>query len=790
VYLQQIDNPSGFMLDLSTRIYSWYGGTNLNWEKTLSSITVIMPVNPGELPHGWYHMSVAANGQFSEGHMVQVTIPRPGGLTTVPIGSVLGSTSIQWAWDQNTLGASDGYSVFASSNDVFISTVPFGAPDPTIYVQTGLGPNTAASIKVGGYNLGGYSAFQRSATYYTLAVAPRDLNVDAASFETATVSWDPMGNSALTIYEVSLSSWPDFSSDVIVPIPFNNNYTSSGAVINQLKPNQDYYFRVRARNMGGINTDYDDAYMAGLPVSTVTVGNINNLAGTPLTMSVINWAWDPSTGADFYEAYDITAGTASAVFIGSTTVYSLDQVNLSTNTAHTVRVNAVRTTASGPVRGPVTISNPVYTLAVSPLPGVPSVFTNITTGTLTINWIANGNPSRTPYQVSVAQDINFTSSHTFTVIGTSASLSGLVPNERFFFRLTAVNSAGLITAPILLGSEYTKAQAPTDFAPTNISMSGITLAWNTGANSTGTLYEVRGTTTPGFTTGIVTYAPFSHYAVNTLSLTGLLTATTYYFDIAAKNGSGVVTARTQLVPAVYSLPGPGGAPSGSIGGTSRPGVDVTIEGMLPNGRFVSLFVPADSFAAPTQIAISSSITDSCDRGAVPLVEVAIYTQDNAQPQAPITLKLSYTDTEVPANSITDNRASLVLARAVTGECLPLETSIDTDLNTITAKLNHFSVFQLMIKPAAATLSAARVYPNPFYTNRGQGFITIDRLPASTKVRIYTLSGGKIWEGTAGTTGVLTWNAVNDSGFLAGSGVYLAVIDSGSKKKVLKIAIER
>jgi hypothetical protein len=127
---------------------------------------------------------------------------------------------------------------------------------------------------------------------------------------------------------------------------------------------------------------------------------------------------------------------------------------------------------------------------------------------------------------------------------------------------------------------------------------------------------------------------------------------------------------------------------------------------------------------------------------------------------------------------------------LSGECLPLETVINPGARTITAKLNHFSTFQLILKTAATDLSAVRVYPNPYYTNRGQGFVTIDNMPAATEVRIYTLSGEKIWEGVAGDSGLMTWNATNSSGVLVGSGIYLAVLDSTNGKKVIKIAVER
>ncbi|MEK6537323.1 MAG: fibronectin type III domain-containing protein, partial [Actinomycetota bacterium] len=300
VYMQQIDNPSGFMIDLSTWIYSLYGGINTNWEKTLSSITIITPNLPGVMPHGWYHMRIAAAGVFSDGRTVQVTVPRPTGLIAFasPAGTVLGSTTIRWDWTQNTLSASDGYAIFSSSNNVFISTTAFMAT--ASYTQSGLIPNTEISVKIGGYNLGGYSTpLQESGTYYTFAVAPV-LTMEYASFETVRLSWSPMGNSPLTIYEVTMSKSSTFSAgEVLTPIGFNENYTSTSAVITSLLPNQSYSFRVRAKSgrlgSGTVTAGYSNV------VTTITVSNVTNLSGTPQTMSAINWSWDPAVGDPPYE---------------------------------------------------------------------------------------------------------------------------------------------------------------------------------------------------------------------------------------------------------------------------------------------------------------------------------------------------------------------------------------------------------------------------------------------------------------------------------------------------------
>ncbi|MCK5582633.1 MAG: T9SS type A sorting domain-containing protein, partial [Elusimicrobiales bacterium] len=199
-----------------------------------------------------------------------------------------------------------------------------------------------------------------------------------------------------------------------------------------------------------------------------------------------------------------------------------------------------------------------------------------------------------------------------------------------------------------------------------------------------------------------------------------------------------------------------------------------------------------SFAGATSIAISSSAINRCGYliDGKPLA-VAIFSKNAVQPQVPITLTLDYSTAEAN-DKITANEKKLVLARynPVSGQCLPLNTTVNVGVRTITASLNHFSEFQLMLKTAAANLNNISVYPNPFYINRGQGFITIDNIPAGSKIRIYTLSGTKIWSGTATSTGLITWNGVNKHNELVASGIYLCVIDSSAGKKIIKLAVER
>lgn len=799
VYLQQIDNPSGFMIDLSTRIYPVFGGPNINWERTLSSITIITPTLAGEMPHGWYHIRVAGSGVFSDGRIVQVTVPRPSGAPSNPVGAVLGTSSITWTWTRDTIpvNGADGYTIYSATDNVFITTVAFA--NTATYTQTGMPPNTAASIMVTAYNLGGNGQLSKSATYYTLAATPEPLNITAASFETAKMEWARNNNSENTPFEVSMSpvKTPKFSDPLTIstPVPFSVNYMSTSTTVDQLSANQLYDFRVRAMNGAGQVTAFTT------PASTITISGVNNFSGQALSSATIGWSWDASVGATYYEVYDVTSGSATAVMIASTTTNSLTQTGLSANRQYYAVVSAVNDTSGfGPIRGPLSPPVGVYTLTVAPLPATPNVFSNVSTGSLTANWITNGNSSWTVYNIAIT---SATGVSTTTTIDDRISFAGLAPNVRHSVTVTPYNGDGIAGQKLDLGGKYTLAKVPASLSATDISMSGIQLEWDPDGNSAATIYEVRSSTNEFFANPITTHKAFSAAATDaSLFVSGLLTGTSYYFDVAACNGEGMltgctgvgVTARKRAV-AAFTLAGPSGAPAGSVGGTSNPAANTTITGVLPNNRTVSIGIPAGAFATATAVAISSSATNPCGylAGGTTPVEVAIYTQNGAQPQEPVTLTLKFDqDPTLAKNDIINKAGQVVLARynPVSGQCLPLETKVNVGERTITATLNHFSVFQLMVRTAASDLTGVLVYPNPFYSNRGQGFVTIDRLPANSKVRVYTLSGDKVWESSAGSTGVVIWKGVNSSGSLVASGIYLAVVDSSAGKKVLKLAVER
>ncbi|MDD5627639.1 MAG: fibronectin type III domain-containing protein [Elusimicrobia bacterium] len=131
--------------------------------------------------------------------------------------------------------------------------------------------------------------------------------------------------------------------------------------------------------------------------------------------------------------------------------------------------------------------------------------------------------------------------------------------------------------------------------------------------------------------------------------------------------------------------------------------------------------------------------------------------------------------------------------------------IDAVNRTVAIDVPHFTIVALGTGGAAADLSSARVYPNPFKPNgpnpdEGRPYssgnsdsgIVFDNLPLLATIRVYTASGQLAAELVSSDgSGRLQWDGRNGSGRDLASGGYLVVISSpGSKSVVKKIAIIR
>ncbi len=772
----------GFLIDLSTYIYA--NSANYNgWAGVGSAIAVTLPSGSAALPYGWYHLRESNNAVYSDSLMVHAGPALPTAAPTGLNGAPASTSQITWTWTIPS-GTFDGFDVYYATSGVFISTVAVqgAAGQQETWVQSNLPADATGQITVAAYNLSGDGPAANSPTIFSLPATPANVSLSSVTSTQVQVSWNANGNAQGTIYEISMStlglSNAFQSGDVSIstPVPTLLNLTTTTYLVGSLQSDTTYTFRVRAFNGSGTSSAFSAL------VSTETTAPLSGLQGLRLGPTSIQWSWvSPCSGQSpcSFNVFNATTGaiitsTSSPVFI---------ETGLSTNTAYAVQVQAV--TGAGP--GVLSAATTVYTDAAPPgLSAFP--VTSVSTGGFTLTWTAGGNPLGTDYQAVVTQ-VGGGYASTTTVNGFSLNVGGLSPPAGVFaVALRAVNGDGYASeadnpaAILALGNTSLLANAPAGLAAPTVTPTSVFLTWSTSNNSSSATYEVT-YSTDNFN-DVQTALGFSaHASSSSLIVGGLLSSTTYSFRVRAQNLAGQITAYSNYLSTGTSS---GGAAPGQLGGLAAAGSNTTISGNLADGRSVTLFVPANAFPSDTFLTISSFTYASRPCGANSSTDgISIVPDPYFQPLKPVSITVSLVNGE--PNGIPSSQVSLMRVDP-TGTCVPMPTVMAAQ--TLSAQINHFSVYDIAQLTPAGSVDSAHIYPNPFYPSRGNGFVTIDQLPSGAWVRIFTLRGELVFEDSANGSGMVTWPGVNRAGRPVASGVYLVAIEQGSDKRIYKVAVER
>lgn len=122
---------------------------------------------------------------------------------------------------------------------------------------------------------------------------------------------------------------------------------------------------------------------------------------------------------------------------------------------------------------------------------------------------------------------------------------------------------------------------------------------------------------------------------------------------------------------------------------------------------------------------------------------------------------------------------------------------NAETQTLQVELDQLGIWGLgELKPAGASVSDIRVYPNPWKPNAGNANtgspdtgIVIDQLPINSKIRIYAYDG-RLIRSVVPTDTSYTWDGKNESAEDVASGVYLIAIDANGSRRISKLTILR
>lgn len=714
-------------------------------------------------------------------------------LANPPTGSAaanVGVNSLDFTWNPNSNPEGTRYTAQATS-----TTFSAAASSVTVLSTagfSGLAPNTSYFLRVRAENHAGIAtAFDTTKTTVTLAAVPGTPVAVLRGSDTLTMSWADNANPAGTLYTADMSL-TNFGSVVATSATLNISAVFSG-----LTPSTSYYFRVRATDRLN-RTTADTATGIGRTVS-ITVLAPTGVAAAALGVSSISWTWNAVALAASYNLYAASNTQAGAAFASGVAGTSFIRTALSTDTAYGVRVAAVN---SDNEEGVLSSAVTTYTLAAPPTGSTAVVLSSVS---VRVQWTNNG---ATRFSV----ERSLVSGSGYSVVGASTSLAGvtqytdagLAASTTYYYQVRGFNGDGIATAYDAETSTVTYPPAPAAPVLSGIGLSSASIRWSwtyTGAPLTSfTLFASTGG-------AVAALAPSATFYLET----GLSARTSYSRYLRALNptasafSSTVTVATPDLsadVPAAapVTLTAGDGAtrleiPSGALGGAGQAAIslDPVTSPLVPG-------IPA--LIASANTALSGGLAGPSDsiREFIAIVNGVRYTGTLL---APVTVRIPYTDAD--NNGLVDNTSPPIAADELEVYVLDETTSrwtllpgssVDRTGKTVSASINHLSVFRLLGLAAAADLASLKVFPNPWRPGSGGSYdasgVLFKNLTQTATIKIFTVAGIPVrtLEKTAADGDQKLWDGRNDGGAKVASGVYLYLVTGSASSKKGRLAVIR
>jgi fibronectin type 3 domain-containing protein len=371
----------------------------------------------------------------------------------VVTATAVSSSRIQISWD--AVPGATSYDVYyiATSSISFQDLLLAGNVTETSYTHTGLEPskgyryyikakNGAGESNYSGLDLVGreYDDYRISANAATWSNVPYNVVATTESSRSISVSWDevPDATSYDVYYSIGASDTRTFVASV----------TETSCIHTGLEPGTRYYYYIKAKNSEW-ESDYSDYDVARTLYEAPSTAPTSVTAVAQSTSS-IKVTWSEASSATSYNVCRATSADGPYASVGTPTTISYIDTGLGESTTYYYKVSAVNDAGEGPQSS----YSSATTLEPRPIIPIPSIPTGVTahgtargalsTGIITISW--NAVPGATSYRIYSPGKPNPSLADPFEVIDSTSTtfytFSSAYPGESWYFRVSAVNSAG------------------------------------------------------------------------------------------------------------------------------------------------------------------------------------------------------------------------------------------------------------------------------------------------------------------------------------------------------------
>jgi len=440
----------------------------------------------------------------------------------------------------STIIGATSYHVQVSTSSTFATIlVEDSALTSASKILSGLSNSTQYYWRVQAKNAVGVSGYTSAYSFTTIIAAPQTpvlsspANGVTGMAITDTLTWSTVTGAAT--YHVQVSTNSTFASVLIE----DSTLTSASKMLSGLANSTTYYWRVQAKNAGGVSawtTAWNFTTIIAAPITPTLTAPVNGTTGMALKDTL---TWSTVTGATSYHVQVSTSSMFTTILIEDSSLTTTTKIlsGLSNSTTYYWRVQAKN---AGGVSGYTSVWN-FITIA---LPQTPTLATpvNGATGlalTDTLTWSTVTGAATYHVQVSTSNAFATILVEDSVLTSVTKTISGLSNSTQYYWRVQAKNAGGvsawttawsfttIIAAPI----------APTLATPVN-GAAGLaltdTLKWSTVTGATS--YHMQVSTSSTFTTILVEDSMLINA---TKIISGLSNSTQYYWRVQAKNAGGV-----------------------------------------------------------------------------------------------------------------------------------------------------------------------------------------------------------------------------------------------------------
>ncbi|MFA5859070.1 MAG: SBBP repeat-containing protein [Elusimicrobiota bacterium] len=474
------------------------------------------------------------------------------------VGTVFSTTTIRWTWQDNS-STEDGYRIYTATNGLVVEL----SINTTAWTQNGLSPNTSSYVySICSFNSSGESPKVNLSTcpVYSFANPPVDMFRTSVSSTTVKLQWNSNTNPSWTEYYCSGSSIASVGL-------YNLNsgwVNTTNYLFTSLIHNTTYYFKVKARNLNGVETEYSSvnsvmtAIVSTSPYINVYVpsptGNLM-AAGTGVSGQIcLTWTVplvDQShSAAESYILYRSTINSSGYNIVATTAGTVYIDTELTNNVTYYYKTIAINSAGESAFSNTVS-TYPYVSQIVLPVPTNVLVTNPATGGKLNITWTGVTVANLAGYKIY--RRTSGTGYALVTTIATNISTyqdTGLTNGIRYYYVITAYDITGNES-----GYSTEKSEVPTGIVvslspPANVTVTDLhtdarlRIQWDSVTNAT--IYHVwrtdsiNGTYQKVISTG-VTISPFID--------SGLLAKVTYYYKLQAADDSGNVSGYSSITSA-------------------------------------------------------------------------------------------------------------------------------------------------------------------------------------------------------------------------------------------------